>query len=465
MAQDRTQDRTSAAQVEMNDGASQGALVAPGQRQKMTVKQEQNFARQEMLADVEANKTEIMNFLATFGIEYDFFLGGLKVFLMQQMQKRPDFFTSVTKESFLEALFRCCKDGLIPDGKEAAIGHFKGVATYMPMRDGFVKVLWRTGLVKSINDQIVTRTEYERGWFKYIEGDNGYIEHQVDLERVDTDDTMAAYCVVELMTGGVIREVVTKSDLDKIAKMSKSPARGDWKFQMDRKAAIRRGMGKMPREKQIVQLLAHDDANFDNKLLGSSGSDSAAIPKDNLFDNKPAVRKRAEPKPLPEKVTEPETPAPGPAQEYDAAETTLDGALAGILVTDARHAETLEALAAIKAIALERADEMDAEGQDWVDETITARMAELAPKGGDAPEPTLRALLTTAAGVVVYDDADLWRDDILNKMSSVKADQLRAFWKANEQFIREAGEHHPEQSRRLLATARTLKLIPKEAAQ
>lgn len=451
MANDQTKDRTNVAGAQMSDGASQGALTAPESRRQMSVAQERNHAREAMLADVAANKAEIIKFLTAFGIDFDVFEAGLKVFLMRQMQTQPDFFTSVTAVSFMEALFRIAMNGLIPDGKEAAIGHFKGAATAMFMRDGLVKVLWRTGMIKSINDDVVTRPEYDQGRFKYRAGDNGFIEHEPDLERKDTDETMAAWCVVELVTGGVIREVVVKADLDKIAKASRSPARAAWKFQMDRKAAIRRIMGKMPREKGIAQILAHDDMNYDLKLVGSAAGDPRALPTDALFSNKVAVAKK---KPAPAIEQQPEPEVVEPVVE----EISVDSnAIAGAFVTEALHADSLASLADIK----ERASQTEGLAEDdidWINETIIKRMAEMGRDELDVEQP-LRALLTSAAGVVVYDDAELWLTDILNKMSAIRGDPLKAFWKHNEQFVRDARAQHPAEAKRILQTAVLKKLI------
>jgi recombinational DNA repair protein RecT len=260
-----TREREDLAEVELADPSTAGKQIARplGEREaKLTA------ARDNMLADVFANKGDIAQFLSLYGESYERFEGGLKMFLMRQMQTQPDFFERVTAISFTEALLRCAKDGLIPDGKEAAIAAYKdksgrGAATYMPMRDGFVKVLWRTGLIRSINDQVVTADEEKSGRFEYEEGDRGFIRHRPSMLRKDTDPIVAAYCVVELVGGGLLREVVMQADLGKIAAMSRSPARQAWAHQMHRKAAIRRIMGKMPREKAIVQLLEHDEMNYD----------------------------------------------------------------------------------------------------------------------------------------------------------------------------------------------------------
>lgn len=260
-----TLNREDIAEVEMADPSTAGKQIARplGEREaRLTA------ARDNMLADVFANKGDIAQFLSLYGESYERFEGGLKMFLMRQMQTQPDFFEKVTAISFMEALLRCAKDGLIPDGKEAAISAYKdkgglGVATYMPMRAGYVKVLWRTGLIRSINDQVVTADEEKSGRFEYEEGDRGFIRHRPSMLRKDTDPIVAAYCVVELVGGGLLREVVMQADLVKIAAMSRSPARQAWAHQMHRKAAIRRIMGKMPREKAIAQLLEHDEMNYD----------------------------------------------------------------------------------------------------------------------------------------------------------------------------------------------------------
>lgn len=264
-----TRDRETIAEAEIADASTAGKELAPAGRVKTARELAWDDATTSLMDDVFAHRGEIAQFLTLYGEPYERFEAGLRVFLMRQAQNDPDFFGKVTAISFMEALLRCAKDGLIPDGKEAAIAAYKdrrtgrGNATYMPMRDGFVKVLWRTGLIRSINDQTVTVAEEKSGRFEYEEGDRGFIRHRPLMSRKDADEVAAAYCVIELTNGGLLREVVPADELQKIARMSRSPAREAWKHQMHRKAAIRRIMGKMPREKAIVQLLEHDAENYD----------------------------------------------------------------------------------------------------------------------------------------------------------------------------------------------------------
>lgn len=365
-------------------------------------------AREHMLADVEAHRTDLEQFLRPLQVDYEFFVAGLRVFLMRQVRENPDFFLKLTDtNSFLEALLRIGMNGLIPDGKEAAIAVYAGVAQAMFMRDGFVKVLWRTGMIKAINDQVVTVAEYETGRFEYEEGDDGFIRHKMDLMRKDTDPVIAAYCKIDFINGGVMREVVPKDELDKIAKMSKSPARKEWQHESHRKAAIRRIMKKMPREKGIVQLLQHDDETYDSKLLTApAGAEGGEAPDHKaLFGNRPIRRKRPP------------------------------------LEVEAREEPPAEDLAADEPLPDEDGDAHE-EPQD--DEPAN-----------EEPEFILHALLTAKNGVQQFasGQAEFWYGDIQQRMKALKDDAaiLAAFWDKNRGYIVEAGQNgHADYAMKLM---------------
>lgn len=262
-----TREREDVAQAQMADPSNAGKEVARAGPRDGPVAEQRKAAKAGMLADIDAHQGEIAQFLRPFGISFEFFRSGLDLFLTRQMQHQPDFFTSVTAISFMEAALTIAKNGLLPDGRQAAIASYKGVATPLFMRDGLVAVLWRTGLVKDINDGTVSKPEEQAGRFEYEEGDEGFIRHRPMMERTDSDSIVAAYCVIRLVNGGVLREVVPAKDLAKIRAMSKSPARANWGDEMHRKAAIRRIMKKMPREPNMLRLLADDEAGYDLQAL------------------------------------------------------------------------------------------------------------------------------------------------------------------------------------------------------
>lgn len=445
----RTDQRTRTAGAEMREGGMpQGQAPVPHQQgRRMTAAEQRKHEEAQqaaqmkgaLFAAVEQNRLEIESFLGVFGIGYDVFLAGLTVFLAKQQREQPNFFDKLHVPSFIEALTRIAMNGLMPDGKEAAIAAYMDrdlglkVAQPMFMRDGFVKVLWRTGMVKSINDQVVTMKEYETGHFEYEEGDQGFIRHKMDLLRKDTDPVAAAYCVIELQSGGVMREVVPKDELDKMAKMSKSPARQAWQHQMHRKGAIRRIMGKMPREKGIVQLLQHDDETYRSLSDGPPAEieieDGRTTDRRALFGSKPIRRKRQ----ADQEIEQTEMDAIESGEAEDAGDASPQG--------DPRDGDDIS-------------HEMDAsdQGEDQGEEAAT-----------DQPF-ILQAVLSKKNGLQQFDasQVEFWYGDISQKMKALKDDPapLREFWRINRPFVEEAGRNgHGEYAVKLMLQAKDLGLI------
>ena len=55
------------------------------------------------------------------------------------------------RQSLYAAFHKCAADGLIPDGREAAIVPFGQTATYMPMIQGICKKARNSGEIETIN--------------------------------------------------------------------------------------------------------------------------------------------------------------------------------------------------------------------------------------------------------------------------------------------------------------------------
>jgi phage RecT family recombinase len=391
-----------------------------------------------MLADVERHKADLERFLVPLKVDYEFFVAGLRVFLVKQARDNPDFFLKLTDTgSFIESLLRIAMNGLVPDGKEAAIAVYAGVAQAMFMRDGFVKVLWRTGMVKSINDQVVTEGEYTTGRFDYEEGDQGFIQHKLDLLRKDTDPVVAAYCIIELVGGGVMREVVPKDELDKMAKMSKSPARQAWRHQMARKAALRRIMGKMPRDKAIVQLLTDDEAAYDLSKANAPAED--APDHKTLFGGKPIRQRKAKAAP------------PEPLAIEQGADVVMN------VMGAEQVAEYLDDNPDLVADALDRARQQEHDGD------VASREAETEGVEGSVDTPfVLTAIIKRQNGPQHYppEQAEFWYGDISDKLKRLDEPAAKhAFWNANRGYIEEAGRNgHGTHAMKLVALARDLGL-------
>lgn len=471
MSQDRTQDRTRYAGADMREGGMpQGQAPArqtPNQRQMTAVekaKEEARAFRGKLLEVVADQRPMIEGFLRVHGVDWEFFVAALKVGLEGTMKNDRDFFDpnqGVTVASFIDAVVRCAKDGLMPDGKQAAIARFKRVATYMPMAEGFCHILYSTGFVKDINHDVVRDCDE----IDAVTGDDGYVRHKKPFKRPAQAETIGAWCVINLRTGGKIIELCDDKDLADIAGVSKATKgpRIDWEDEMHRKGPFRRAIKRAPKNPRLAQLIAHDDMNYDLSKGQTTIERTVVVPKDALFADKAAVKSK--PKEL---AHEPAEVVETIAEEAEPAEPVeLD---AGEIVTQIRHAENLPDLAAIKAHVGEHAEQFDEEALDWIDEAIDARVRELtetAHGGSQQPEEDpdagrLLAVIQSDRGPREYEDAREWRDDLLNKLSSLSGGAAKSFAKLNIGFVRSSMEWHPEEAGRVLKVFQDRNLIAKE---
>ncbi len=96
------------------------------------------------------------------------------------------------------ALTRCAKDGLMPDGREAALivrstkvnNQFVKKAVYMPMVDGVMKRARQSGQVANIIAKVV----YSQDEFEYVIDENG--EHLTTVQRfLNGDEGSKSLCL------------------------------------------------------------------------------------------------------------------------------------------------------------------------------------------------------------------------------------------------------------------------------
>jgi recombination protein RecT len=179
-------------------------------------------------------------------------LEAFKRVVITALQEKPELLAADHKSLF-DACLKCAKDGLLPDGKEAAFAIFnsniakkneapiwiKKIA-YMPMVGGIKKQIWRTGEYTYISANAV----YENDEFDYCLGDNEYIKHKPTMSN--RGDVVAAYAIVKTKNGEFMRSVLTKEDIDYIRSKSKGKDGdfwNDWYDRMAVKSALRRLAG------------------------------------------------------------------------------------------------------------------------------------------------------------------------------------------------------------------------------
>jgi len=195
--------------------------------------------------------------------------------------------TAVTQNEALQranpkTLYAACmksaQDGLMPDGREAAIVVYGDKAEYMPMTQGLMKLARNSGEVLKVSVRIVKANDE----FSYVLGDEEMIIHGPALK--DRGDTIGAYSIVHLKSGEVTREWM---DVDQIivirdktkayraykAKKIKATPWADDFDEMCRKTVFKRHTKYLPKSTDLDMAVA-----YDNEHHGYEDLDAPAAP-------------------------------------------------------------------------------------------------------------------------------------------------------------------------------------------
>ncbi len=153
--------------------------------------------------------------------------------------------------ALLTELVKCAQDGLLPDGREAAIVPTNNGVSYRPMVAGILKKARNSGEIAGIACEMV----YEGERFKAVLGDEPSLTHERDFEAADSGKWIAVYAIATLKSGEKQRAVMTKGQVLRIRDRSdawkafkagkiKSTPWGTDEEEMAKKTAIKR-LGKM----------------------------------------------------------------------------------------------------------------------------------------------------------------------------------------------------------------------------
>lgn len=170
------------------------------------------------------------------------------------------------RKSIIESCLKCASDGLVPDGREAALVKFNQrdgppLAQYMPMVRGITTRMQQTGTIRDIAVNLV----YENEEFIYEETEAGTKFSHKPLLFGDKGKMVAAYACCRTKDGGFYIAALSVDDLNKIQKTSKSnkgPWSGPFKSEMQKKSALKRLAKVAPVSHEVREMLAHDDEQF-----------------------------------------------------------------------------------------------------------------------------------------------------------------------------------------------------------
>lgn len=164
------------------------------------------------------------------------------------------------RKALLGACMRCAADGLVPDGREAALVLFGGKPQYMPMVAGLLKRARNSGEISTISAHVV----YEHDEFKITLGDDEAITHN-PAWATDRGKMIGVYAIAKLKDGGIQRALLSAAEVEKIRNVSRSKGAGpwvQWTEEMWKKSALRRLTKYLPMDAEtehMERMLKHDD--------------------------------------------------------------------------------------------------------------------------------------------------------------------------------------------------------------
>jgi recombination protein RecT len=180
--------------------------------------------------------------------------------VLTAVQTSPELL-NVDRRSLWNACMKAAQDGLLPDGRLAALVVFKDkkrgpVAQYMPMIAGIRQKVRNSGEVSTFDAYVV----HEKDLFDYELGDDPHIVHRP--VRGDRGKIIAAYSIALLKDGSRSREVMWIDEIEDVRKSSRYPDGGpwvNWYGEMCKKTVARRHAKVLPMSSDIDDLLRRDD--------------------------------------------------------------------------------------------------------------------------------------------------------------------------------------------------------------
>lgn len=149
------------------------------------------------------------------------------------------------RSSLFGAVVKLAQDGLLPDGREAALVMFGNKVQAMPMIAGVLKKIRQSGEVAKISAQVV----YENDHFVVSYGFDEDVTHNPPPLDKPRGKAIGAYATAVLKDGSRLLEVMSLEEIEKVRNVSRAAKSGPWVAwwgEMARKTVMRRLSKRLP---------------------------------------------------------------------------------------------------------------------------------------------------------------------------------------------------------------------------
>lgn len=185
---------------------------------------------------------------------------------MTAIQSNPDL-QQADRRSLFGAVVRLAQDGLLPDGREAAIvifntknksGGWEKKAQAMPMIAGILKKIRNSGDVAKVSAHVV----HENDEFVWHLGFDENVTHNPPPLDQPRGRIIGAYATAVLKEGERLLEVMSLEEIERVRNVSRAKDSGPWKDwygEMARKTVMRRLSKRLPMSTDLEDTLERDD--------------------------------------------------------------------------------------------------------------------------------------------------------------------------------------------------------------
>ncbi|PSK52403.1 hypothetical protein B0E38_04729 [Streptomyces sp. 111WW2] len=176
--------------------------------------------------------------------------------------------------SLLQAFLTCARFGLVPDGYEAAIEVQGTQAVFIPTWKGYVRLMYRSGLVESVHCGLIHATDEWSVTPSAPEPDDFVLKIRPELSDEERGPVVCAYAFVRMQGGGRSQVMfINNEQADairdeysygyRLAVMQGRPETSYWvrkRPQMMRKTALKALFPLVSESAEVVALAAAEDA-------------------------------------------------------------------------------------------------------------------------------------------------------------------------------------------------------------
>ena len=176
---------------------------------------------------------------------------------MTAIQNNPTL-ANADRRSLFGAVVRLAQDGLLPDGREAALVMFGNKAQAMPMIAGILKKIRQSGEVAKVSAQVV----HENDHFVWKLGFDEDVEHSPPPLDQARGKPIGAYATAVLKDGSRLLEVMSYEEIEQVRAVSRSGKNGPWVAwwgEMARKTVMRRLSKRLPMSTDLEDQFDRDE--------------------------------------------------------------------------------------------------------------------------------------------------------------------------------------------------------------